>query len=138
MYKVYSNVDPKLLLLVINRKSDIKSQRTDLCPEDQYMQISTKKLAKNTSFKPHKHNKFDRTVHITQEAWLFLSGKVKAKFWDIDDKFIYDTILKAGDCAAVFHAGHSFEVLEDDTILYEFKNGPYYGVEKDKTYIGEK
>ena len=49
-----------------------------------------------------------------------------------------DTELGAGDCVVVFKAGHGFEVLEDNTILYEFKNGPYFGVEIDKTYIGDK
>jgi hypothetical protein len=27
------------------------------------------------------------------------------------------------------------EVVEDNTILYEVKNGPYYGQQKDKTYF---
>tara|TARA_R110000824_G_scaffold167926_2_gene344995 strand:+ start:3345 stop:3761 length:417 start_codon:yes stop_codon:yes gene_type:complete len=137
MQKIYSKIDPNLLLLVINRKGEIDIQRTDLSPAEQYMQVATKKLAKNTFFKPHKHNHLERTTTTTQEAWVFLDGKVNAKFWDIDDGLIYETILLAGDCAVVFHGGHSFEVLEDNTILYEFKNGPYYGTEKDKTYIRE-
>ena len=37
----------------------------------------------------------------------------------------------------VFSAGHGFEVIEDNTILYEVKNGPYYGQIKDKTFIDE-
>ena len=69
---------------------------------------------------------------------MFLSGRVAARFWDTDDTLIYETELAAGDAAVVFRGGHSFEVLEEDTILYEFKTGPYYGVEKDKTYIQEE
>jgi len=137
MKKIYSNVDPELLLLVINRKKDIELQRTDLSPPEQYLQVSTKKLSKNTSFKPHKHNILERITDRTQEAWVLLSGKIKAKFWDIDDKIIYETTLEKGDCAVVFYGGHGFEVLEEGTILYEFKTGPYYGTEKDKTLIGE-
>ena len=45
--------------------------------------------------------------------------------------------MGAGDCVVVFKAGHEFTVLEDNTIIYEFKNGPYYGVEADKTFIKE-
>ena len=56
----------------------------------------------------------------------------------IDDKIILRTEMSAGDCVVVFKAGHSFEVLEDNTIIYEFKNGPYYGVKADKTFIIEK
>ncbi len=137
MVHVYSVVDPSLMLCVINRGDDIGTNRADLSPQDQYLQCATKKLTKGTTFAPHKHNELVRTTDITQEAWVFLKGRVAAKFWDIDDRLIYETELGEGDAAIVFRGGHSFEVLEEDTILYEFKTGPYYGVEKDKTYIEE-
>ena len=137
MVHVYSVVDPDLMLCVINRGDDIGTKRADLSPQDQYLQCATKKLTKGTTFAPHKHNELIRTTNITQEAWVFLRGRVAAKFWDIDDRLIYETELGEGDAAIVFRGGHSFEVLEEDTILYEFKTGPYYGVEKDKTYIEE-
>ena len=137
MVHVYSVVDPSLMLCVINRGDDIGNNRADLSPQDQYLQCATKKLTKGTTFAPHKHNELVRTTNITQEAWVFLKGRVAAKFWDIDDRLIYETELGEGDAAIVFRGGHSFEVLEEDTILYEFKTGPYYGVEKDKTYIEE-
>ena len=127
-----------MLLLVINRISNIEEERSNLSPNEEYLQVSTKKLSRGASFAPHKHNPLHRISDITQEAWVFLSGKVKAKFWDIDDSFIYETVLGRGDCAVVFRAGHSFEVLEDDTLLYEIKTGPYYGIKKDKTFIGDK
>ena len=50
-------------------------------------------------------------------------------------KQVLKTILNEGDCAVVFHAGHGFSVLEEGTILYEVKNGPYYGQLKDKSFI---
>jgi dTDP-4-dehydrorhamnose 3,5-epimerase-like enzyme len=89
------------------------------------------------SFKPHKHKELIRETNRTQEAWVILSGKIRAKFYDLDDSLILETVLMEGDCAIVFRAGHGFEVLEDNTILYEFKTGPYYGVEADKTFINE-
>jgi mannose-6-phosphate isomerase-like protein (cupin superfamily) len=138
MEKIYSKINPQILLLTINRRANIEKERNNLCPDKEYLQVSTKKLSKGVSFVPHKHNELHRVSDITQEAWIFLAGKVKAKFWDIDDTFIYETELGPGDCAVVFRGGHSFDVLEDDTILYEVKTGPYYGVERDKTIIGER
>jgi len=138
MIHVHSAVDPSMLLLVINRKEDISVDRVDLSPGDQYLQCATKQLSKGTTFAPHKHNELIRTTDITQEAWVFLKGRVAARFWDVDDKLIYETELREGDAAIVFRGGHSFEVLEDNTVLYEFKTGPYFGVEKDKTYIEEE
>ena len=133
--KIYSKVEEELLLLAINRRADICEDRIDLCPEDQLLQISTKSLPEGMTFRPHKHNTLRRETFTTNEAWIILKGSVEAKFWDIDDKLILTTTLEEGDCAVVFHAGHGFSVLEEGTILYEVKNGPYYGQLKDKSFI---
>lgn len=135
---VYSHSEPGLLLLAINRFVNITKNRTDVCPENEYLQISTKIMEKGTSFKPHKHNEVIRTTDRTQEAWIILKGKVRVTFWDVDDSVILETILNSGDLAVVFRAGHSLEILEEDTMLYEVKTGPYYGVEKDKTFLSQK
>ena len=132
---IYSKTQEGLLLLAINRRSEISEKRVDLCPEDQYLQICTKVMPKGLKFKPHKHNKLDRETDYTNEAWIILEGSVSATFWDIDDKKMLETTLSAGDCAVVFRAGHSFEVIEEGTILYEVKSGPYFGTEKDKTFL---
>jgi cupin fold WbuC family metalloprotein len=132
---IYSKKDKSLLLMTINKFSDINKQRTDLCPEEQFLQISSKKIQKGIKFTPHKHNPINRKTTITQEAWIVLQGKIRATFYDIDDRIIEEADLSPGDCAIVYYAGHGFEVLEDDTIIYELKSGPYFGVEKDKTPI---
>ena len=133
--KIYSKIKKDCLLLTLNRKIDINENRTDLSPAEEYLQCATKTLSQGTTFKPHRHKELIRTTDITQEAWVFLSGRVKAQFYDLDDSLILETELGEGDCAVVFKAGHGFEVLEDNTIIYEFKTGPYYGVEADKTFI---
>jgi len=46
-------------------------------------------------------------------------------------------ILEDGDCLVLFRGGHSLEVLDKNTIMYEFKTGPYFGFEKDKETINE-
>jgi mannose-6-phosphate isomerase-like protein (cupin superfamily) len=135
MKKIYSKVVEDCLLLTLNRREDISTSRTDLSPAEEYLQCATKTLTKGIKFRPHRHNRLIRKTDITQEAWIFLSGRVRAKFYDLDDSIILDTELGAGDCVIVFKAGHGFEVLEDDTVLYEFKTGPYEGVELDKTFI---
>ena len=132
---IYSKVNEDIPLLSINRRKEISEDRSDMCSETELLQISTKLLKKGTTFKPHKHNELERTSKTTHEAWIILEGSIRAKFWDIDDELIFETILNSGDCAVVFRAGHGFEVLEDNTILYEVKNGPYYGQLKDKTFI---
>ena len=135
--KVYSKVQSDCLLFSVVKMENIGRDRVDLSPEQEPLQVACKKINSGVKFKAHKHNPLHRQTEITQEAWVFLRGKVKAKFYDLDDSLIDERILQAGDCAVVFRAGHAFEVLEDDTLLYEFKNGPYFGVEKDKTFLDE-
>lgn len=137
MKKFFSKVDKSILLYVINEYDSIEEKRKDLSPETECLQASCKKLKKADFFKPHKHLPLERNTVQTQEAWVILAGKIHAKFYDIDDTLYSDHVLKSGDCVVAFNAGHCFEVLEDDTRLYEFKNGPYYGMLKDKKDIDE-
>ena len=76
--------------------------------------------------------------NITQEAWVVFEGCVKGTFYDLDDSVLYETKIKKGDVICLFRGGHSLEVLEEDTIFYEFKTGPYFGVDADKESINEK
>jgi hypothetical protein len=85
-------------------------------------------------------------TNMTQEDknWLedlmkpitaLFKGKIKAILYDIDDSIICEEILESGDCSITFCAGHNYESLEDGSLVYEFKTGPYFGQEKDKVFI---
>ena len=52
-----------------------------------------------------------------------------------DDTIISEPILYPGDCSMTFRGGHNYLILEDDTIVYEYKTGPYLGQEFDKEFI---
>ena len=135
--KIYSKVDPEKLILSLMRYSNISKYRTDLCPDEEFLQVSGRKLEKGLKAKAHKHLPIDRKTNITQEAWVVLNGRIKGIFYDLDDSVLYKTEIKKGDVAVLFRGGHSLEVLEEDTIMYEVKTGPYYGVDADKEFINE-
>jgi len=44
-------------------------------------------------------------------------------------------ILYVGDASFTLEGGHNYEILEDNTLVYEYKTGPYEGQEFDKTFI---
>ena len=46
-------------------------------------------------------------------------------------------ILEQGDCSITFRGGHNYLCIEDDSIVYEYKTGPYKGVENDKEFLNE-
>jgi len=134
MEQILSKIDNKPLLSLMRYK-DITDTRVDLSDESEILQCAIKKLDKGQKFKHHKHNRIERKTNTTQESWVFLNGSVKCYFYDLDDTLILDTILQHGDCVIVFRGGHGFDVIDEGVIVYEFKNGPYFGVEIDKTYI---
>jgi hypothetical protein len=63
-------------------------------------------------------------------------GSVKCIFYDIDD-IIATPILKAGDASFTLYGGHTYQILEDDTIVYEYKTGPYEGQKLDKVFLNK-
>jgi hypothetical protein len=40
-----------------------------------------------------------------------------------------------GDCSMTFQGGHNYLALEEDTVVYEYKTGPYYGHAMDKVQL---
>jgi len=135
MKKIYSKVEPTTLLHIINRLNEIDG-RTDIAPENQFLQLATLKMEKGKTFKPHKHIwKSGEEKCIAQESWVVIKGSVKVIMYDLDDKVISTPILYPGDCSMTFQGGHNYEILEEDTVVYEYKTGPYKGVENDKEFI---
>ena len=57
--------------------------------------------------------------------------------YDLDDSIISQPILNVGDISVTFQGGHTYEILEDDTIVYEYKTGPYKGQENDKEFLDD-
>ena len=56
--------------------------------------------------------------------------------YDIDNATILATpILEQGDASFTLYGGHTYEILEEETIVYEYKTGPYEGQELDKRFI---
>lgn len=65
---------------------------------------------------------------------MVIRGSVKAHFFDTDMQLLETHILQAGDASFTLEGGHTYEILEDDTLVYEYKTGPYEGQEKDKVF----
>lgn len=136
MEQIYSQVDPTVLLHQINRLDDIVKGTTDLSDPKEFLQIRALRVGAGRAFDPHKHIwKNGGEKMITQESWIVIKGRIRGVFYDTDDQVVKEVILNPGDCAITFRGGHSFTSLEDDTILYEIKSGPYQGRENDKVDI---
>ena len=139
MEKIYSKIESDKLLHIIVRKEDLISGRTDVVPENNFIQCAILNMKKDKTFKPHKHIwKFRRRDVIAQESWIVIQGKVKCHFYDLDDTILSEPILQPGDASFTLEGGHTYTILEDDTLVYEYKTGPYEGQKMDKIFINEK
>ena len=136
MKKIYSKVEKDKLLHIINRYDEIEG-RSDVAPEDQFIQLATLRMEKGKTFRPHKHiwQPSSSPEVIAQESWVIIKGSVRIFMYDIDDSLIGEEIIKKGDCSMTFEGGHTYEILEDDTVVYEYKTGPYTGQANDKVFI---
>jgi hypothetical protein len=121
---------------MIVRKDNILPGREDIVSEENFIQCSRLNLTKGTTFKPHKHIWKEKTQNvIAQESWVVIQGSVKCIFYDIDNSILTTEILNVGDASFTLEGGHNYEILEDDTLVYEYKTGPYEGKELDKIFI---
>lgn len=139
MIKIYSKCEPNKLLHLINRFDEIDG-RTDIAPEEQFIQAATIKFpVGGKKFRTHQHiwkPSPSKTV-IAQESWVVIRGSVKVFMYDTDRTLLKEDVIRKGDCSMTFEGGHTYEILEDDTIVYEYKTGPYMGVENDKFFYDE-
>ena len=151
MHKIYSKVQPdKLLHICYNTYNDAFHDvtqlgkdviRQDLIPSEEFLQLAHITIKKEGHrFRPHKHifkSKRAEALTIAQEAWVILSGKIMATFYDLDNSIIHEEILNPGDVSITLYGGHTYESLEFNTQVLEFKTGPYEGQKLDKEFIEE-
>lgn len=138
MEHIYSKIEPGKILHTIVRKEDLTPGRKEVVSEDNFIQCAILNMEEGKTFKPHRHIWKERTRNvIAQESWIVIQGSVKCIFYDLDDTIIATPILYPGDASFTLEGGHTYQILEDNTLVYEYKTGPYEGQSLDKTFIGE-
>ena len=102
-------------------------------PSSFSQQVASMTHPKGKKIAPHVHNFLSRQVFYTQEVLIVRRGRLQVNLYSSDKKSLGNRILEAGDVILLCGGGHSFEMLEETSII-EVKQGPYLGVE-DKTRI---
>ena len=142
MELIYSQIETGKLLHIIYRSSDFdkinKGQRYNVVNPNEFIQMSALRLKDKQTFEPHRHvwKSGEKNV-IAQESWVVIRGKVKCSFYDINNKLLSTPILNQGDCSITLFGGHTYTILKDDTLVYEYKTGPYKGQKFDKELLSE-
>ena len=137
MEHFYSRLEPGRLLHLVCRGKDIAAKRVNIADPAEFLQVSGLKLAAGDAFRAHKHIPIQKITTITQESWVVIRGTVVAFLYDLDDTLLAEVPLLGGDLSITFYGGHTYQCV-DDALVYEFKTGPYLGIEKDKVFIGSE
>ena len=140
MKLIYSKSNPEQLLHIVHKVEEFYSieegHRKGLVSEEQFIQLSALNMQKGHTFKPHKHIwKPGEKQCIAQESWVVIKGSVECNLMDLDGVTLFKPILRQGDCSVTLGGGHTYLILEDDTLVYEYKTGPYKGQKMDKVFI---
>ena len=135
MRDYFSVIQPELKIASHLSLSGLSSLRHDLTAPEANLQVSGRKYDPSFQVRPHSHLGVRRETIGTSESWVVIKGSVEATLFDLDDKFIRKVALREGDCIVFFNGGHGLQTGNEGAVVYEFKNGPYYGVEADKREI---
>ena len=120
-------------LVKIKRLVDWNSGLDFLTSDDEYLQVGTWLYDEGKTLDRHYHNVVERQSDLTQECVVVLSGKMLVRVYDETQALIDDFIVTAGDFAIFLGGGHDYTIMENGTKIVEVKNGPFLGVELDKT-----
>tara|TARA_B110000483_G_C18188044_1_gene539747 strand:+ start:807 stop:1214 length:408 start_codon:yes stop_codon:yes gene_type:complete len=135
MKQIYSKIKKDKIIASIIKLKDIGDYRTDISPESEYIQVSARSIKKGINVPAHMHLPIDRETDITQETWIIISGKIEFELFDLDNSFICKGMIEAGGSVTLYRGGHSLKIIEENTIMYEIKTGPYFGIESDKKLL---
>ncbi|MBL7059074.1 cupin fold metalloprotein, WbuC family [Candidatus Pacearchaeota archaeon] len=135
MEKIFSITNPEVLLHIFFKKEDFVEPRINLSPDEEYLQACSLVFERGRKIPSHKHLEVNKIGKITQEMIIVIEGELEVEYYDLNDQLIKKIILKEGDCSITYRGGHSFKALTENTKLYEIKNGPYQGRDKDKKEI---
>jgi cupin fold WbuC family metalloprotein len=136
MEQIYSKCNPGVLLHLVNRLTEI-TERTNVSEDSQFLQLATLRMPKGHTFKAHQHiwKPVSTEQCIAQESWVVIQGRVRVMFFDTDGALLKTVEIGPGDCSMTFQGGHNYESLEPDTVVYEYKTGPYQGQQMDKVFL---
>lgn len=123
LYAIYEGLDS------VGKGFNWHSKDTDA------MQVASMSHDKGKVVKPHLHKIRPRSVEHTQECVVLVKGKIGFSFYDHNKDFLDKVILNPGDAVTIFSGYHGMEVLEDNSVYYEIKNGPFTGNEVDKEFL---
>tara|TARA_B100000965_G_scaffold180687_1_gene150780 strand:- start:58 stop:480 length:423 start_codon:yes stop_codon:yes gene_type:complete len=114
--------------------NDSKEGLEFLSDDSDFIQLGTWNYKKNFSTVPHYHLEHDKPSNLTQEVVLVHKGSVKCRLYTKDGNLVDEVDINEGELIVQIYGVHEY-IMNEDSIVLEIKNGPYYGPEVDRKRI---
>lgn len=125
----------KIIAIVV--RSNFKPEGVNfLTSESSPLQLGVSSYKKGDVLKAHTHIPRERMIKNTQEMVYVRNGKMELYLFNSKGKLIRTLILEGGDAVFFSAGGHGWKTIEDSEII-EVKQGPYLGVDQDKTFLDD-
>lgn len=125
--------DRKILARYIT-PDDIKLGLIPLTNDDEFLQVVVwGHYKKGKYLQDHWHNEFERTAMRTYEVIYVVKGAIEVRLFDLNLVLVETLTVGQGEILILLESAHGYTILEEDTTVLEIKNGPFMGVDKDKT-----
>lgn len=131
---MHSKIDPNKRLATLFY-FDALVARQDLLEPDSILQVAVIPFQRGSTVAPHRHLGIQRSISGTQEVWVVARGTITVQMFDLDDSPIDCFRLVERDVFVTLSGGHAILEVEEDSILYEIKNGPYLGESNDRVHF---
>jgi hypothetical protein len=125
-------VDQGKLIAIIGAVEDMAKGNNFITDQNLPMQVGVLRSDKGV-VQNHIHKIRNRqSKSITNEFHMVVKGKVLVSLFNEDKLLVARSVLCPNMFCLLINGGHGYEILKDDTIMVEVKNGSFDGVEIDK------
>tara|TARA_B100000902_G_C27194291_1_gene855601 strand:+ start:409 stop:831 length:423 start_codon:yes stop_codon:yes gene_type:complete len=114
-----------------------KEGLTFLTEDENYMQIGIWNYKKNKKLEAHYHTEYSREALKTNEVVYVIKGSIKVNLYTENGNLIKTVNIEQNELIVLFNGAHEY-IMNEDSLIIESKNGPYYGPEKDRVRIETK
>lgn len=118
--------DGETLLAYVVRSTWMPTATQFITPDHLGQQLGMIVYGKGQEIAPHLHLPVVREVHGTTEVIVVRQGACLVDIYGLDKSPISTHELVVGDMVMLLAGGHGFR-MQEDTVLFEVKQGPYVG-----------
>jgi hypothetical protein len=105
--------------------------------DEENIQVGVWNYEKGKILDLHYHKDFSREATRTGEAVCVIRGSLVCNLYTKEGDFLVEIPVKESEVIIQYYGAHEY-IIEEDSVIIEIKNGPYFGPEKDRVRINAK